>query len=419
MSALDQGQDLLPATRPEQTRARYPDQAGFIERDGVRVFYEICGTGEPAMLLLPTWEIAHSRVWKFQVPYFARHGRVITFDRRGNGRSDRPAEVSAYDRRASAEDALAVMDRAGVERAAVVSWCGAGDDLILASEYPERVARLVLIAPDLLLTDDPAEQEGPFPFDEEPATLERWAKWNRHYWLRDWPGFLEFFFAQQFTEPHSTKPIEDAIAWGLQTDPETIVRGTEAEWPNQREQALSLCAQVRCPTLVIQGSQDAVVGSARGAAVADAIAHAQLTTLETCGHAPHLRDPVATNAVIADFVYPLRPPRRWTRARSRRPRALYISSPIGLGHAHRDIAIADKLRELRPGLEIDWLAQHPVTEVLEARGEQIHPASLDLASESPRNSSCRPTGRRAGYARRSCTRQWVPRPSGRGNTRAG
>jgi hypothetical protein len=68
----------------------------------------------------------------------------------------------------------------------------------------------VLIAPDLLLTADPAEEEGPYPFNEEPGTLEGWAKWNRHYWLRDWPGFLEFFFGQTFTEPHSTKQIEDA-----------------------------------------------------------------------------------------------------------------------------------------------------------------------------------------------------------------
>ena len=70
------------------------------------------------------------------------------------------------------------------------------------------------------------------------------------------------------------------------------------------------------------------------------------------------------------------------RGRSRRRRALYVSSPIGLGHAQRDAAIADELRKLHPDLEIDWLAQHPVTAVLEARGERIHPASAFLANES-------------------------------------
>ncbi len=72
----------------------------------------------------------------------------------------------------------------------------------------------------------------------------------------------------------------------------------------------------------------------------------------------------------------------WTRARNRRRRALYISSPIGLGHAQRDVAIAAELRALHPDLEIDWLAQHPVTTVLEAHGERIHPRSAELASES-------------------------------------
>jgi pimeloyl-ACP methyl ester carboxylesterase len=286
----------------EQTRARYPDECGYAERDGVRVYYEAYGKGEPAILFLPTWEIVHSRAWKCQIPHFARHGRVVTFDRRGNGRSDRPLDVRAYDRRATVGDTLAVLDRAGAGRVVVVSWCGAEDDLILAAEHAGRVAGLVLIAPNLFLTADPVAEACPYPFDEEPATSAGWAKWNRHYWLRDWPGFLEYFFAQTFTEPHSTKQIEDAIGWGLQTDAQTILRGMDAEWANDRENVLRLCAQVRCPTLVIQGSEDALVGPARGAAVAAAIQQARLITLEGSGHAPHLRDPVITNLLIGDFV---------------------------------------------------------------------------------------------------------------------
>ena len=95
-----------------------------------------------------------------------------------------------------------------------------------------------------------------------------------------------------------------------------------------------------------------------------------------------MRDPVKVNLLLREFVAPARPAARWARGRSRRKRALFISSPIGLGHAQRDAAIADELRNLHPDLEIDWLAQHPVTAVLEARGEQIHPASAFLANES-------------------------------------
>ena len=72
----------------------------------------------------------------------------------------------------------------------------------------------------------------------------------------------------------------------------------------------------------------------------------------------------------------------WTRGRSRRRRALFVCSPIGLGHAQRDVAIARELRQLHPDLEIDWLAQHPVTAVLEAEGERVHPMSTELANES-------------------------------------
>ena len=104
--------------------------------------------------------------------------------------------------------------------------------------------------------------------------------------------------------------------------------------------------------------------------------------LEGSGHGPHARDPVRVNRLLRDFIVPPEPPARWVRGRSRRKRALYLSSPIGLGHAQRDTAIAAELRKLHPDLEIDWLAQHPVTAVLEARGERVHPASALLANES-------------------------------------
>ena len=72
----------------------------------------------------------------------------------------------------------------------------------------------------------------------------------------------------------------------------------------------------------------------------------------------------------------------WVRAQRRPKRALFLSSPIGLGHARRDVAIAQELRLLHPDLQIDWLAQHPVTRVLADAGETIHPASALLANES-------------------------------------
>jgi hypothetical protein len=60
-------------------RARLPDADGFVERDGVRVFYEVFGDGDPTILLMPAWSITHSRIWKMQVPFLARHYRAITY----------------------------------------------------------------------------------------------------------------------------------------------------------------------------------------------------------------------------------------------------------------------------------------------------------------------------------------------------
>ena len=61
---------------------------------------------------------------------------------------------------------------------------------------------------------------------------------------------------------------------------------------------------------------------------------------------------------------------------------LFLSSPIGLGHVRRDLAIADSLRRQVPGLQVDWLSQSPVTEFLAQQGERVHPASAWLATES-------------------------------------
>ena len=75
-----------------------------------RSFTRCSATGEPTVLLLPTWSIIHSRQWKMQIPYLSRHCRVVTFDGRGNGRSDRPTEPEAYAETEFAADAIAVMD---------------------------------------------------------------------------------------------------------------------------------------------------------------------------------------------------------------------------------------------------------------------------------------------------------------------
>jgi pimeloyl-ACP methyl ester carboxylesterase/predicted glycosyltransferase len=363
-------------------RACQPISDGYVERDGVKVHYEVFGAGEPTVLLLPTWSIIHSRHWKMQVPYLARHCRVVTFDGRGNGRSDRPSEPVAYREEEYAADALAVMDATGTERAVLVSLSrGAERSLLLAASHPERVDRMVFVAPALPLPPVMPRSRAAQDFDEQRDEYVDWARWNRHYWLRHYEDFLEFFFSQTFTEPHSTKQREDAVGWGLETDAETLVATQLAPRLADEQGVRELLSRIDCPVLVIHGRDDAVRPWESAARLAE-LANGALTVLDGSGHFPHARDPVKVNLLLREFVKPAAPPRRWVRGKSRRRRALYISSPIGLGHAQRDAAIADELRKLQPDLEIDWLAQHPVTRVLKARGEHIHPASAYLANES-------------------------------------
>jgi len=371
-------------------RARQPDQDGYVERDGVKLFYEIFGEGEPTILLLPTWSIIHSRHWKAQVPYLSRHFRVVTFDGRGNGRSDAPQGGDAYSPLEFAEDAVAVMDATGVEKAVVVSLsAGANWALILAAGRPERVLGAAFIGPATPF--GPAHLErARHSFDDVLDSDEEWAKYNCHYWMRDYRSFLEFFWSKGFTEPHSTKQIEDCVEWGLETTPETLiatVEGLNSVGPPEvvRQLLAGLCENVHCPVLVISGDEDAITPHAWAVELAERTGGA-LAALEGAGHLPHARDPVQVNLLLRRFVESLQPTtpssQHWVRGKTRRKRALYISSPIGLGHAQRDVAIADELRKLHPDLEIDWLAQHPVTTVLEANGERIHPASAFLANES-------------------------------------
>jgi pimeloyl-ACP methyl ester carboxylesterase len=369
------------AQRAEQTRARYPDQTGYVERDGVRVFYEVYGTGERTVLLLPSWSIVHSRFWKAQIPYLARHLRVVTFDGRGNGRSDRPAGAHAYSASEFADDALAVMDATETGRAALVALSsGALWATILAADHPDRIDAIVYIGPGVTLISNHPERDVS-AFEDAIETDPEWAKGAGRL-AHDYIGFVEFFFSKCFTEPHSSKEIEDCIGWAMQSTPETIRDTVLGIGMPRQELFTETCARVRCPTLVIHGDQDQIRPVTQGAELAEATG-GQLITLEGAGHIPNARDPVKVNLLLREFVGGHRAATSaWKRARARGRRALYISSPIGLGHAQRDVAIADELRKLHPDLTIDWLAQHPVTKVLETHGERIHPASAELANES-------------------------------------
>jgi UDP:flavonoid glycosyltransferase YjiC (YdhE family) len=221
-------------------------------------------------------------------------------------------------------------------------------------------------------------------FDEPVADPVGWQKFNRHHIVAEHRDFLEFFFGEMFPEPHSTKQIEDAVAFGLDGRPEMLVMEKEVGFSSP-EEIEEVCRRVRCPVLVVQGDRDNCQPFARGLRLAE-LTGGEHVRLEGAGHIPAARHPVLVNRLIEEFARrfdPARPQSRtWRPATVRPRRALLVCSPIGLGHAWRDVAISRELRRRVPGLAVEWLAQPPVTRVLEACGETIHPASARLAPEA-------------------------------------
>jgi pimeloyl-ACP methyl ester carboxylesterase/predicted glycosyltransferase len=362
-------------------RARLSDRIGVVDRDGVKVAYEVFEHDGPTLLLIPPSAITYGRVWKGIVGTLARHFKVLITDGLGTGRSDRPVDPQRYAPAEVDADLCALLDAERVEVAVVVAHCHAVPwALRLAADHPERVLGVVAISPEIEVAPEHDH------WDPKLATP-GWDLYNKSLWRADggYRKWIEFFFDQQLPEPHSTKQNEDAVGWALDTDVEAKIAADAGLGAPTADESERLCAALRCPMMVIHGSADLCQPVARGIRLAE-LTGADLVVLDGSGHLPHARDPVKVTRLITGFVRRITAEpmatTTWTRGRSRAKRALYLSSPIGLGHARRDVAVAKELEKLHPELEIDWLAQNPVTRVLEAEGERIHPASRWLASES-------------------------------------
>jgi pimeloyl-ACP methyl ester carboxylesterase/predicted glycosyltransferase len=339
---------------------------GYVENDGVKCFYAVFGESGPWIAFAPIYQITHMQMLKTVVPYLSQHFRVITLDGRGNGRSDRPLDPAAYSFELYYRDFISVLDAVGVERVAVVGISATTTvALRLAAEQPERVSHVVIAG----------------GFAESLVDEARAERMRKHHerMKTDWAGYLHGFFSLSFSEPHSTKQLEDAVRYGWATTGEVVSLGREA-WQNL--DVRDLARGIRCPTLVIHGDDDRTIPYAKGEAIHELVPNAQLLTIEGGGHLTAARDPVVFNRAVRDFVAGTPRTSTWTRAMSRKRKALFISSAIGLGHVQRDLAIARELRTLQPDLEISWFTVDPATRYLEREGEQVHPITQRLANES-------------------------------------
>jgi pimeloyl-ACP methyl ester carboxylesterase len=286
-------------------RACEPDRCGYAVRSGVRLYYEVFGSGPTTVLLLPPWAIVHSRTWKLQVPYLARHFRVVTFDPRGNGRSDRPPSPDDYADTELVADAVAVLDATDTDAAVCVGLSVGGRIVLqLATAHPERVAGAVFVAPAVQLGDERPRLVQ--PFEGECLSDIGWGRYNAEYWRRDLRGFAGFFFGKVFPEPHSSKQVEDAVEWTLETDAETLIATERASHLGDKSgpgapAAARLAAEVGCPALVIHGDDDRIVRADVGLALAAAIG-CSIEIFHGGGHCVQARHPVRFNLVLRRFI---------------------------------------------------------------------------------------------------------------------
>ncbi|MDQ3572730.1 MAG: alpha/beta hydrolase [Actinomycetota bacterium] len=284
-------------------RARYPDTEGYVEHgDGVRVFYEVYGDETETVCFLPEWPITHSRTWKGQIPYLARHFRVITIDPRGNGRSDRPRHAAAYSRAAHVADVLAVLDATGTDRTMMISLSPRAPlALALAVEHPDRVLAAAFITPQLWNLN---EFVASFRAGDREH-YDGYDKFNPRYWKQDYPGFVEWFAESVFFHPHSTRQIEDTIAYAFETDGETLIAATVGFEMYERDEALTLAREVRCPVLVTQNGGAAFWPKECSGPLAEATG-GRLMVFDDLGPAVAGRWPVAMNLALREFFESVR-----------------------------------------------------------------------------------------------------------------
>jgi pimeloyl-ACP methyl ester carboxylesterase/UDP:flavonoid glycosyltransferase YjiC (YdhE family) len=354
----------------------------YVHRPDARIFYQVTGGGPRDLFLLPPSQVvAHSRMWKHQIPYLSRYFRVITMDPRGNGRSDRPA--TGYDLDARYGDVQAVLDDVVRPPFAFLGFsCSAPLAFRYAVEHPERLSHLILLSGQYA-------ESVPKPFEEKVASVIR----------NDFDGWRARLFKRMLPEPHSLKGVEDGVAWAGETTPAVLIESLQAiDGINVHE----LLARITVPTLAIHGTQDKIVPFSHAEKMVAAIPGARLVTFDRGGHALFGREAVKVNRLVRDFILdrpveaatvpPLAeravpaetsepaPPRRARRGGSRR--VLWLSSPIGLGHIQRDLAIARQLRERHPDLTVDFLAAAPADRVVRHWGERLHPATSLLLNET-------------------------------------
>ena len=262
----------------------------FATSGSAQLAYSSTGTGDPVLLIHAG--VTDRRSWKYLSPRLEPDHRVVAYDQRGYGES-RTYTPEPWSRHG---DALAVMDAAGLERAAVVGCSvggGAAIDLTLA--HPERVSKLVLIAAGV--SGAPWLEEYPGVFGERLATLEE---------------------AEKAEDVAEVNRLEAWVWLDGASSPEGRVGGADRELflemngialaaddPGELqrpEEAWDRLGQIGVPTLVLSGELDLPDQLPVDEGMTERIPDARLVKLPGVAHLPHLENDETCLAAITDFL---------------------------------------------------------------------------------------------------------------------
>jgi pimeloyl-ACP methyl ester carboxylesterase/UDP:flavonoid glycosyltransferase YjiC (YdhE family) len=294
--------------------------------------------------------------------------RVVTVDLRGSGKSDGPED--GYDLETWTEDVHAVVEAAGLNRFALAGTSG-GVPICTnyCTNYPASVSHLILINGFARMVRSENYPQG---------MSEKDLKGIVQFWHDQPEDMLKGFLELIFPEKYSLRGKELIWQWAHETSPTIWAKGFSCSVYSDVESVLE---NLDLPVLIVAGKKDQVVFPSASEYLHQKIRGSRFIPIDHAGHA-FLRTWPQVCRHFLNFLKPetaLPTPGNVDEADSR---ILWISSPIGLGHVKRDLAIADKMRKQKPDLSIDWLAIDPVKTFLEDSGERIHPMSKFMQDES-------------------------------------
>jgi 3-oxoadipate enol-lactonase len=246
-------------------------------RDGCQLYIEARGDPEAPALLLLEGLGGDILGWRRNLPSLAAACYVIAYDHRGNGLSDDPpgpVEMATF-----AEDAIAVLDDRGVDRAHLYGQSFGGMvALETALTYPARVRTLILAA---------THPGSAHAVAVDGATVPKGEPWRALYA----PGFPD-------AHPEHVRDDLDTGARGVQHK-----LGERRQWEAmQGWDAFERLREVSVPTLVLHGTEDRLIAPENARILAAGIPGAELQWLEGAGHLYHSEQAAAADAAVLDFI---------------------------------------------------------------------------------------------------------------------